>query len=172
MSEWCSIHHDSGCPNCSREVAEKLRLGPVTPEEIERIKREAAECPKLGPAPEPEEPRGIRPELMYDVISKWDEYTRPEPVVEGVPTEDLMAEVEEPVGCWKDDTKKEPVTAILVVYLQVGQLSPFKVEAFVERVKDQWKPLTDRFPGHVGLMVVPTRSAEHIPPQVIEFPKA
>jgi hypothetical protein len=41
-------------------------------------------------------------------------------------------------------TPSEAVTGILTFYLDVGQLPPFKAEAFVERQKDKNRELIDR----------------------------
>lgn len=51
----------------------------------------------------------------------------------------------------------KPLRAVVLVYLDVGLLSPEKVEAYVERRKQQWQGLFERMPEDVGVMYLPAR---------------
>jgi hypothetical protein len=58
--------------------------------------------------------------------------------------------------------EKIPLKGILVFYINVGHLAPFRAEAFIERMKDKFKQ--DCFaenqvlPPDVGILWVPTRT--------------
>jgi hypothetical protein len=46
---------------------------------------------------------------------------------------------------------------IILINLDVGQLPPDKVDTYVSTLLKKWKPLTDRLPNEVGLMIFPKR---------------
>lgn len=55
-------------------------------------------------------------------------------------------------------TKKTPLKGLVVFYIDVGQLPPFKAEEFIDRMKE--KANLDRFPEEYGSMWIPIRAGK------------
>jgi hypothetical protein len=51
----------------------------------------------------------------------------------------------------------KPLRAMMLVYIDVGSLPPYHVEAFLARRLGQWSGLFERLPDDVGVMLIPQR---------------
>jgi len=57
--------------------------------------------------------------------------------------------------------EKVPLKGILVFYINVGNLAPFRAEAFMERMKDNFKKTVNKdqiMPPDVAMIWIPTRT--------------
>jgi len=57
-----------------------------------------------------------------------------------------------------EDHGKGTLEGLLIFYINVGALPPFKAEAFVERLKERFKPTLQRLPDSIGTLFVPVRT--------------
>ena len=51
-----------------------------------------------------------------------------------------------------------PLDALVVFYIDVGNLPPFNAEAYIERMKVKFKPALSRLRENVGTLFIPVRN--------------